>query len=220
MKARTAPRGPALRTDHHKWPPLGTMIDALRAARAAYLPELLQESGEWPDRGRAYRSRLVGRIVRDWDRLVANPQPREVPPAYGGDDVRTRNRKGARPMKLTTMFPAKYLRADDVSDEDLQLTIADVTMCHDFEQPKPVVSFAETDKGLVLNKVNAETIAAAYGGDSDGWKGQPVTLFAATAMFQGRSVDAIRIKVPKRKPADNASARAKTKPASGAEIPF
>jgi hypothetical protein len=188
-----------------EWPLLGTMCDALKAVRRSSLAELLEESRTWPDRGRAYRSRLVGRIAHDWDRLVANPLPNPDPPAHGGTDVRTRNctRKGPAPMKVASLYPSKYLRADDLDGEDVLLTIKSIEICHDFDQPKPVVTFAEGDaKGLVLNKTNTRAIAASLGPETDDWIGQRIVLFVAQVPMEGRGiVDAIRVRVPKRKAA-------------------
>ena len=48
---------------------------------------------------------------------------------------------------------------------------------------KWVCYFDGTDKGLVLNKTNLNTIARLYGDDTDLWIGKPITLFATEVQF-------------------------------------
>jgi hypothetical protein len=57
------------------------------------------------------------------------------------------------------------------------------------------------DKGLVLNKTNANNIAAVYGDDTDDWIGGGIQLFPTMVDYQGRSVEAIRVRVAPRKAA-------------------
>ena len=68
------------------------------------------------------------------------------------------------------------------------------------DDTKPVVHFRGTDKGLVLNKTNANTIAGMFGPETEAWSGQVVTLFVAQAEFQGKQTLAIRVKMQKAKP--------------------
>jgi len=64
------------------------------------------------------------------------------------------------------------------------------------DDTKLVLYFAGKEKGLVLNKTNANNIAAIYGTDTDGWVGKSVVLVEALVDFQGRSVPAIRVRGP------------------------
>jgi hypothetical protein len=111
-------------------------------------------------------------------------------------------------MDINSAFPSKWLKADsDIPDDgDLKLTISDVKMervgqGQDAED-KPVVYFDETDKGLVLNVTNKNTLVQLYGTDTDEWAGKRVSLFATEVDFQGRQTLAIRIRMraPKAKP--------------------
>ena len=110
------------------------------------------------------------------------------------------------PVNINTAFPSKYLKADEL-DGDVVYTIEGVTLenvgTHEKPESKPVITFAETDKGMVLNKTNANTVAGLYGPDTDGWIGKPITLFATEVDFQGKQTLAIRvrIKAPKTTPA-------------------
>lgn len=102
--------------------------------------------------------------------------------------------------KINEMFPSNYLKAADI-DDDTVVTIQSVQEETIGDDPKHVVYFDELEKGLVLNKTNAESIAAATGSDdTDDWPGSQVTLFATTVSFQGKPVEAIRVKLRKPKP--------------------
>jgi predicted RNA-binding protein YlqC (UPF0109 family) len=105
-------------------------------------------------------------------------------------------------MKLSEAFPSNYLKASDVGDDPIVLTIDRVEMVELADGArKPCVYFQEQDKGLILNKVNGNTIAAVYGDDTDDWSGQKVQLMSVPVEFNGRMVDAIRTRVRQAKPA-------------------
>lgn len=110
-------------------------------------------------------------------------------------------------MKISSAFPSKYLRAADLDGRQVTVEISRVDMedVATGEEPKPVLYFSGKSKGVVMNKTNANTLAMAYGDESDEWAGQPVVLFSAHVDFQGRSVEAIRMKVPPRRPAGKAA---------------
>lgn len=102
-------------------------------------------------------------------------------------------------MKLDDVFPGKYLKASEISEEGETFTISSVELEEVGQgadkQVKPVVYFEETDKGLVMNKTNFKSFAEVTGeGDSDGWPGHQVTLFATQVDFSGKSMEAIRVK--------------------------
>lgn len=105
-------------------------------------------------------------------------------------------------MNINDAFPSKYLKASDLQGGQPTVTISHLTVeeVGDGEK-KPVVHFVGKEKGIVLNKTNATNIGDAYGPDTDEWTGKKVTLFATWVDFQGRSVEAIRIR-----PAANAQA--------------
>ena len=104
-------------------------------------------------------------------------------------------------MKISAAFPSKYLRAADLEGRQVTVEIANVELeeVGTGEEPKPVLYFQGKAKGVVLNKTNAHTLSAVYGDDTDYWIGQGVTLFSAHVDFQGRLVEAIRVKIPPRK---------------------
>lgn len=101
-------------------------------------------------------------------------------------------------MRIDEQFPSTYLKAADLQGRAVRVNISHV----DIEEisggeRKPVLYFQGKDKGLVLNKTNSNNIAAAYGYETDSWVGQPVELFEMMVDYQGKSVPAIRIRVPR-----------------------
>jgi hypothetical protein len=102
-------------------------------------------------------------------------------------------------MKMSNVFPSKFLKAADLQDRPVTLIMSRVDMekVVDGEEEKPVLYFTKAKKGLVLNKTNNKVIMAAYGDDSDLWEGHPLVLFPAMVDFRGDTVEAIRVRVPK-----------------------
>lgn len=105
-----------------------------------------------------------------------------------------RNETGLK-MNINEAFPSKYLKASDLQGGQPTVTISHVTVEEVGETDrKPVIYFVGKEKGIVLNKTNATNIGDAYGPDTDEWTGKKVTLFTAWVDFNGRSVEAIRIR--------------------------
>lgn len=107
-------------------------------------------------------------------------------------------------MNINNSFPSKWLKSGDIEDgTDLVLTIKAVEIetvgqGEDAEE-KPVIYFNETEKGLVLNKTNAATIAALYTPETDNWTGKKVALFSTEVPFGSKMTVALRVrtKAPK-----------------------
>lgn len=104
-------------------------------------------------------------------------------------------------MRMSDAFPSDYLRAGDLRDQSVKVVIADVKMETIGDDHKPVVYFEGKQKGLVLNKTNGSMIATVYGDDTDNWTGGEIEMYPTMVDFQGRSVAAIRVRIPPRKPA-------------------
>jgi hypothetical protein len=104
-------------------------------------------------------------------------------------------------MKSNDVYPGRFLKAEDLSDADLTLTIKEAKM-ERFEQTgeeKPALYFVENEKGLIINKTNWKRIVEETGEeDSDNWPGKKVTLTIVEAEFKGDVVNAIRIKKTKK----------------------
>jgi len=98
-------------------------------------------------------------------------------------------------MNVGQMFPSEYLKAEDILGKQVTVTISG---CAQEEMPqsreqKPVLSFANARKRLILNVTNANRIAELHGNETAGWTGQQITLYTEKVDFQGRRVDAIRV---------------------------
>jgi hypothetical protein len=99
-------------------------------------------------------------------------------------------------MKMSGEFPSQFIRALDLQGKEHKLTMSHVEREKIGQDTKPVLYFIGRERGLVLNKTNAGAIADAYGDESDDWASQPIILFAIKTDFQGKLVDAIRVRVP------------------------
>lgn len=101
-------------------------------------------------------------------------------------------------MKMNELHPSKYLSAPDLNEDKATVTIKEVVM-EEMQggDDKPVIYFAELDKGFVANKTNCTTIATLYGDDSDDWVGEKITLFPTYTIFNKVNTPCIRIE-PKR----------------------
>ena len=111
---------------------------------------------------------------------------------------------------INDMFPSKYLKASDVGDTDLALTIVAVdeeTIGKGSDADiKSVVYFSETPKGMVLNKTNAKAIASLYGDESDDWAGNKIRLYATEVDFKGEQMLALLVRLRAPQPAKKRAA--------------
>jgi AraC-like DNA-binding protein len=106
-------------------------------------------------------------------------------------------------MKRSDAFPSQYVSQADVQSRDLTVTIASIKMdeirtgSESDGETKPVVFFREPDvKALVLNGTNWDSIADAYGPDSDGWIGKKITLyFEPNVKFGNKRVGGVRVRI-------------------------
>lgn len=99
-------------------------------------------------------------------------------------------------MNIDQAFPTKFLSAADLQGRDITVTINAVQI-EDVGtgDTKPVVYFQGAQKGLVLNKTNAHRIAEMYGKETEGWRGQSITLYPSETDYQGKTVPCIRIRL-------------------------
>ncbi len=104
-------------------------------------------------------------------------------------------------MKLSDMYPSKYLKAEDFGDDEVKIftikniEIEELGKDKGKKEEKPVITFREPDaKALVLNKTNAAIIGKFYGDDTDDWLGKKIALHAIEVESFGDVVRAIRVK--------------------------
>lgn len=100
-------------------------------------------------------------------------------------------------MELSNVFGGDSLKAADLQGNEPTVTIANVEMKKFDNGNKLVISFEGKKKSLVCNKTNANRIAFAFGTNTDNWIGQQVTLFTDMVDFQGKLVEAIRVRAKK-----------------------
>jgi len=103
-------------------------------------------------------------------------------------------------MNINEAFPSKYLKASDLQGRNISVTISNVEK-EDIGkgEEKLIIYFQGKQKGMVLNKTNANNIAAIYGPETDDWIGQPIVIFEAMVDFQGKTVPALRVRSPQPK---------------------
>jgi hypothetical protein len=104
-------------------------------------------------------------------------------------------------MKLSELFPSKYLKAADLGGRQIAVVIKrineeEIGMARDrrlvmYFEPKDV---DDPQKPMVLNKTNARKIAELFGDETNDWVGCQIMLYEAQVEFQGVVGPALRIK--------------------------
>src|SRR5689334_20197284 len=100
---------------------------------------------------------------------------------------------------IDDLFPSKYLKASDVAEHDLTVTISHVKKeamksTEGGDEQKPVLSFQEVETGIVLHRTNADTIPKLDGPDYGQWGGKRITLYSAEVSAFGETREAIRVR--------------------------
>jgi hypothetical protein len=97
-------------------------------------------------------------------------------------------------MKVGEAFPGAYLKSSDLQGRRVTVVISEIKPEEIGGDTKPVLYFEGKERGLVLNKTNANMIAEILGTDEmDDWHGHRIVLHPAKTEFQGRRVDCIRV---------------------------
>ena len=100
-------------------------------------------------------------------------------------------------VSFDQMFPSKYLKADDLEEGIMMVTISSLDQERMRDgSTKFVLSFVGHKKGLVLNKTNGKSLSTAFGKDSGGWIGKEIELFSIPVEFQGKPANGIRLRPP------------------------
>ncbi len=125
-------------------------------------------------------------------------------------------------MKISAAFPSQYLKCADLNGKPWDMKIRTVVLedlgqGNDKEE-KPVAFFHNAQKGLVLNRTNANTIVKAYGDDTGNWTGKDIQVFPTTTEFKGETVDAIRVRVVQAQPDEQPEAKPNGAPMADSEL--
>lgn len=102
---------------------------------------------------------------------------------------------------INEAFPSNYIKAADLKGRQVSVKMDRAEYEMIGSDKKLILYFVGKEKGMVLNKTNANNIAMIYGDDTDDWRDQEIVLFEAMVDFQGKTVPAIRVKAAVRKPA-------------------
>ena len=102
-------------------------------------------------------------------------------------------------MKLSDMYPSRYVRGVDLQGQSVTVTIKKIQL--EKMRPNPqspeikkyVLYTVEGKKGIVLSKSLASQIAHAIGSDeTDDWKDKKITLYPVPMIVAGVKRVAIR----------------------------
>lgn len=173
-----------------------TLMTAIQRLRAAAQPDPLE----------VYRDRSAHHAERD-RRDMANLARRLAEIQQRGAHLQSQPERLS--VDINNAFPSNFLKADDLQGRAAKVVIASCEM-EDLGEGdhKPVVRFRDKDKGLVLNRTNAATIAAEYGSNTDSWTGRELEIYPDRTMFQGRMVACLRVRVPAPPPPTSGAADA------------
>ena len=104
-------------------------------------------------------------------------------------------------MDINSAFATKYLKASDLQGRDIPVKMGRVEQEKVGDDMKLILYFQGKEKGMVLNKTNANAIADVYGGETEDWYGKQIILFEQMVDFQGKRVPGLRIRAPRREAA-------------------
>jgi hypothetical protein len=92
---------------------------------------------------------------------------------------------------------SRYLNASQLMGSELDVVIdhVEVEEVGQDREEKLVLYFKNRPKGLPLNVTNYKTLASARGTETGDWVGVKVTLFQAKVEFDGKEVDAVRMRI-------------------------
>lgn len=97
-------------------------------------------------------------------------------------------------MQVDKIFPSNYLKAADLEGKPRRVTMKDIEIHKLGEDERPILFFKGATKGLVLNKTNTMMIASKFGDETDDWHGNDIELHQEMVNFQGKMVEAIRVR--------------------------
>ena len=110
-------------------------------------------------------------------------------------------------MKVSEMFPSKYLKGIDLQGKAWRLTIADVKTERMSpgkgrpEEEKWILHFQETPKGVILSRTTAYQIAVALDTENAAdWVGRAITIYPEPMTVGGQEHIGIRARKAESQP--------------------
>ena len=98
---------------------------------------------------------------------------------------------------INDAFPSQFLKASDLKERAIVVVIdrVDYEPVGQKKEVKPIVYFEGKEKGLVLNKTNANKIIQLTESPiTEEWVGFPITIYPTETQFAGDTVECIRVK--------------------------
>jgi len=107
-------------------------------------------------------------------------------------------------MNANDLAPKELISSADVFDAKGKPTSRSATISRviekllvgqgDDKELRPALAFEGTDRKLVLNKTNIGSLVEFFGGETDDWIGQKVSLIGDFTQYAGKTVKALRIR--------------------------
>lgn len=103
-------------------------------------------------------------------------------------------------MHADLLNPSRYLKAAEFLGADVTYTIGrvqheEMERDDNTSENKGIIFFRDEKKGWVMNVVNAKSLAAMFGTETDNWVGKRVTLYPdPNVQAFGEKVTAIRVR--------------------------
>ena len=119
-------------------------------------------------------------------------------PGPGQDEDELANREQEDNVNFKKAYPSKWINAGDLDGKAYRVTIRTFESRVDVGGGdfKPVLYFENANKGLILNKTNAATIAEVYGEETDHWTGHAIILYPERVHHKGKPTYGVRIRFP------------------------
>lgn len=102
-------------------------------------------------------------------------------------------------MDYRTAFVSKYISAVEIAEgktRTVKIAKVEVLPVEDENgnaRPRLVVSIEGSDRAWIVNRTNAELIAAMFGSETTAWHGKRVVIARESVRFGGQTVDGIRV---------------------------
>ena len=101
-------------------------------------------------------------------------------------------------MNISQAFPSKYLKAADLQGRSFTLTISHVSLENvgneQKQEIKPILYLRGAQKGIVLNKTNADALSIVLGDETDMWPNHAIEIFSMRVMGPNGMTDGIRMR--------------------------
>ena len=86
---------------------------------------------------------------------------------------------------IDNFFPSKYLKSADLMGREVRVIINRIEVDTIGDDKKaPILYFTGKEKGLVLNKTNANTISDMLGKDTTNWVDKEIVIFPTRVDFK------------------------------------